>query len=349
MGFLNRRWLFVALLAGTLACTAARLLVMQALDAQLQVPADGLVIEVQAGEGLSAVALRLGQQGVLPFAQRWRLYARVSGRGGRLLAGEYVLPPGTTGRKLLDMLASGRVLQRQVTLVEGWTTQQALQFLQAQPRVRKTLDAADPVSIARVLGKQFSHAEGLLFPDTYNYVAGTTDRELLLRAYQRLLMVLELEWQQRGSELPYESAYQALIMASIVEKETGVPAERPRIAGVFVERLARGMRLETDPTVIYGLGQDYRGNITRAHLKQATAYNTYVIRGLPPTPIALAGREAIRAALHPERDGSLYFVARGDGSHQFSRTYQEHLDAVRRYQLEKRAMDYRSAPSEGKK
>ncbi len=349
MSCLFKRGVFWSVLALAVFATGGRLWLMQGLEDVVQVPSEGILLEIAPGQGLRSVASQLERDGQLRHGQLWWLCARLSGRAGRIQAGEYALQPGLNGRRLLDLLASGRVFQRQVTLVEGWTLRQALQHIQAQPKLRKTLDPGNQAAILAALGGPFQHPEGLIFPDTYKYAAGTTDVDVLRRAYQHMLMVLETEWQQRGKDLPYDSAYQALIMASIVEKETGQAAERPRIAGVFVSRLAQGMRLETDPTVIYGLGDSYKGDITRAHLRTPSAYNTYVIKGLPPTPIALAGREAIRAALHPERDGSLYFVARGDGSHQFSRTLEEHQAAVQKFQLDQRARDYRSQPAEAAK
>jgi UPF0755 protein len=186
--------------------------------------------------------------------------------------------------------------------------------------------------------------EGRFFPDTYRYVRGMSDLDLLKQASARLDQVLDEEWSRRAERLPYRKPYDALIMASMVEKETGVAEERGQIAGVFVRRLRSGMRLQTDPTVIFGLGERYNGNLTRAHLLEATPYNTYVIDGMPPTPIALAGREAIHAALNPAAGRSLYFVARGDGSHVFSETLEQHNSAVREYQLKRRA-DYRSSPA----
>ncbi|KPY81855.1 Uncharacterized protein ALO94_00140 [Pseudomonas syringae pv. spinaceae] len=186
--------------------------------------------------------------------------------------------------------------------------------------------------------------EGRFFPDTYRYVRGMTDAELLKQAYNRLEEVLDEEWQARSSEAPYSNPYQALIMASMVEKETGVPQERGQIAGVFVRRLKLGMQLQTDPAVIYGMGERYNGKLTRANLREPTPYNTYVIAGMPPTPISLVGREAIHAALNPVAGSSLYFVAKGDGSHVFSDDLDAHNSAVRDYQLKRRA-DYRSSPA----
>jgi UPF0755 protein len=194
------------------------------------------------------------------------------------------------------------------------------------------------------LGHSGIFPEGRFFPDTYRFVRGMTDVELLKKAYDRLDEVLAKEWSQRAADVPYTEPYQALIMASLVEKETGVPQERGQIAGVFVRRMEMGMLLQTDPTVIYGLGDRYNGKLTRAHLKEPTPYNTYVISGLPPTPIAMVGREAIHAALNPVAGNSLYFVARGDGSHVFSDDLDAHNNAVREFQIKRRA-DYRSSPA----
>ncbi|KJS28084.1 MAG: aminodeoxychorismate lyase, partial [Pseudomonas sp. BRH_c35] len=212
-----------------------------------------------------------------------------------------------------------------------------------QPKLEQTLDGLTDAEIMSRIGASGQHPEGRFFPDTYRFTRGTSDADLLRRAYARLEQVLEEEWQQRAEGLPYKDAYQALIMASIIEKETGVPGERGEIAGVFVRRLARGMLLQTDPTVIYGMGEKYKGRITRTDLRTPTPYNTYTNAGLPPTPIAMVGREAIHAALHPADGTSLYFVARGDGSHVFSDTLNQHNRAVREYQLKRRA-DYRSSP-----
>jgi UPF0755 protein len=194
------------------------------------------------------------------------------------------------------------------------------------------------------LGHTGIFPEGRFFPDTYRYVRGMSDIELLKTAYDRLDEVLAKEWEQRAADAPYTEPYQALIMASLVEKETGVPQERGQIAGVFVRRMAMGMLLQTDPTVIYGLGDRYSGKLTRAHLKEATPYNTYMNAGLPPTPISMVGREAIHAALNPVEGNSLYFVARGDGTHVFSDDLDGHNNAVKEFQLKRRA-DYRSSPA----
>jgi UPF0755 protein len=258
--------------------------------------------------------------------------------------GEYLLRQGMTPLELLTALNEGDVVHHQVTLVEGKTFRQTLATLLAEEKLHKSLNGLpDPILIER-LGIDGNNLEGLFFPDTYQYTVDMSDADVLKQAHQKMQMILEEEWQARDANLPYKNSYEALIMASIVEKETGAPEERPAIAGIFVRRLQKGMRLQTDPTVIYGLGDAYKGNLTKQHLLDDTPYNTYTRAGLPPTPIALPGREAIHAALHPEPGDSLFFVGKGDGHHYFSATLAEHEKAVRKYQLV-RKKDYHSSPS----
>ncbi|WP_028239987.1 endolytic transglycosylase MltG [Stutzerimonas azotifigens] len=305
---------------------------------------EAQLLEVRPGDTPGGVFRRLETEGLLDDAFWLRLYWRLNLAGQTLHIGEYQLQPGMTVRQMIGLWQRGEVMQHSVTLVEGWTFQQVRLALAAQPKIEQSLQGLSDTEVMAELGYPDLHPEGRFFPDTYLYTRGTSDRELLLRAFSRLEQVLAEEWSKRAEGLPYSDPYQALIMASIIEKETGVPEERGQIAGVFVRRLARGMLLQTDPTVIYGLGDRYRGRITRAHLREATDYNTYVKPGLPPTPIAMVGREAIHAALHPAEGNSLYFVARGDGSHVFSDTLAEHNRAVREFQLNRRA-DYRSSPA----
>lgn len=299
---------------------------------------------IEPGATVRTVARHLHQQGDLAWPELLTLYARTHNLTN-IKTGEYALPEYLSPMRLLHLLIKGDVIVHQLTLVEGWTVRQALAELAANPKVQSTLtDPAVFEDWVKSLGVAGNSLEGWIYPDTYQFTRGMTDREILLRAYKRTREVLEEEWATRAENLPYASPYEALIMASIVEKETGVKHERGQISGVFVRRLQQGMKLQTDPTVIYGLGSEYAGNIKREHLTQATPYNTYVIKGLPPTPIAMAGREAIRAALHPEPGSSVYFVAKGDGSHHFSATLDEHNAAVRRYQIERREKNYQSRP-----
>lgn len=260
--------------------------------------------------------------------------------------GKYQVEPGMTLLTALALFDSGKAIQYQVTLIEGKTTQEYLKAMAQKGNIKMTLSSADNLEIAKQLSLSVSHAEGQFFADTYTYSEGDTDESILLQANKRLEKLLSKHWQNHNKALPYKNAQESLIMASIVEKETGAKVERPLIAGVFVNRLNRKMRLQTDPTVIYGLGDDYDGNIRRKHLKQKTPYNTYRIYGLPPTPIANVGEDAIKAALNPEKTKALYFVARGDGTHIFSNTLKQHNAAVAKYQRFQRRKDYQSTPAQ---
>lgn len=335
----------VTLVTGLLA----GLLFQHYLDRPMNISTSGLDYSLAKGGSLGAVSYHLSRQGVLDYPRILSLYSRFTGRGKFIQAGDYFFQPGLTPRMLLDKLERGDVIYYTVALIEGWRETQVLAALGAQEKLNITL-AQEPGSMLTAeqlgFGGQFPSLEGLLFPDTYRYHRGTTDIELLQQAYLRMEQVLEEEWQNRAAQLPYDNAYQALIMASLIEKETGVAKERAQIAGVFVRRLNKKMRLQTDPATIYGLGVDFDGNLRSRHLKDASnLYNTYRHHGLPPTPIALAGREAIHAALHPAEGDTLYFVAKGDGSHYFSRSLEEHQKAVRKYQINQRRKDYSSAPS----
>lgn len=293
---------------------------------------ESFLFTVQSGQTFSQISKQLYSLGVLRSDFDIRVYARLSGRADLIKAGEYQLKKGITALGLLDKLVAGDVYYQRVRILEGWTLRQAIQEIQSHPNIRVTLDLDDMDELQSLFGTTY-YPEGLLFPDTYNFNTGATDKEIIQRASILLQQILSEEWQLRAVGLPYENAYEALILASIIEKETGQADERDLIAGVFINRLQNNMRLQTDPTVIYGLGSRFSGDLTRAHLQELTPYNTYRIDGLPPTPIALAGREAIRAALNPFINGYLYFVARGDGSHYFSSTLDEHNAAVERFQL----------------
>ncbi|GFM87934.1 aminodeoxychorismate lyase [Pseudomonas cichorii] len=315
----------------------------EALRQPLNVTQEQL-LDVPVGSSPSLVLNRLQADGVIKDAFWLRLYWRFNLAEQPLHSGEYRMTPGMDVQALFGVWKRKEVVQYSLTLVEGWNFRQVRAALAKQPKLEQTLSGLSDSQLMARLGHSDVFPEGRFFPDTYRYVRGMTDAELLKQAYNRLEDVLEEEWSKRAADLPYKDPYQALIMASLVEKETGVPRERGEIAGVFVRRLALGMLLQTDPTVIYGMGERYNGKLTRANLKEATPYNTYVISGLPPTPIALAGREAINAALNPVSGTSLYFVAKGDGSHVFSDDLDAHNAAVREYQLKRRA-DYRSSPA----
>ncbi|MDY0205938.1 MAG: endolytic transglycosylase MltG [Pseudomonas sp.] len=315
----------------------------QVLEQPLQLEHE-IVLSAPTGSTPNGLLLQLEQQGILHGAFWLRLSWRLQGHIQPLHSGEYELTPGMNVTQLLEKWRSGDVLQYRVTLVEGWNFRQVRAALAQQDKLQQTLGDVSDSELMRTLDQANLHPEGRFFPDTYNFTRGQSDLDILRQANQRLQKVLAEEWAQRADDLPYRNPDEALIMASIIEKETGVAREREEIAGVFMRRLAIGMLLQTDPTVIYGMGERYTGKITRADLRKPTAYNTYVISGLPPTPIAMVGREAIYAALHPKAGKSLYFVARGDGSHVFSNTLAEHNKAVREYQIKRRA-DYRSSPA----
>jgi UPF0755 protein len=302
------------------------------------------MLDVPVGSTPGGLLNRLQTDGVIKDAFWLRLYWRFNLSGEALHSGEYRMTPGMDAQSLLALWQRGEVVQYSLTLVEGWNFRQVRVALGKQPKLEQTLANLSDSELMTKIGHPDVFPEGRFFPDTYRYVRGMTDAEILKQAYKRLDDVLNEEWARRAADAPYTDPYQALIMASLVEKETGVPQERGQIAGVFVRRLQLGMLLQTDPTVIYGLGERYNGKLTRAHLKEPTPYNTYVIAGLPPTPISLVGREAIHAALNPVAGRSLYFVARGDGSHVFSADLDAHNAAVREFQLKRRA-DYRSSPA----
>jgi UPF0755 protein len=332
----------MVLLAGLLVAVAAWQQ-HSALQQSLKIDQEYFV-EVPAGATPGGVLNRLQADGILENAFWLRLYWRFNLREQPLHSGEYRLLPGSKAIDLLGLWRRGEVVQYSLTLVEGWNFRQLRSALQRETRLEQKLAELDDAQLMARLGLAGLNPEGRFFPDTYRFVRGMSDLDLLQQAHARLESVLADEWQRRAEGLPYKTPYEALIMASIIEKETGVPEERGEIAGVFIRRLRIGMRLQTDPTVIYGMGERYNGRITRADLREPTPYNTYTIDGMPPTPIALVGREAIHAALNPLDGSSLYFVAKGDGSHVFSNTLEQHNRAVREYQLKRRA-DYRSSPA----
>ena len=295
---------------------------------------DGdFVFTIEPGMPVRQVAERLAARGVIDRPLYFRATARFRGDARRIQAGEYLLEPGTTPYRMLQKFVRGDVKQYRLAVIPGWTFDELLAALEKHDAIAHTLEGLSPEEVMAELGYPEQHPEGRFFPDTYQFPRGRKDRELLARAYERMEKVLAEEWKDRTEGLPLESPYEALILASIVERETGVPEERARIAGVFVERLERGMRLQTDPTVIYGMGDEYDGDIRYRDLREDTPYNTYTRSGLTPTPIAMPSRAAIHAALHPDRRGDLYFVSTGDGRHVFSETLEEHNKAVVKYQL----------------
>ena len=337
------KWLLAGLVMVALAAGVALWSYQRALDQPLALQTEQL-LNVPAGSAPGRVLGQLEQDGVLSNAFWLRLYWRLDLDSPAMHSGEYRLVPGQSARDLLHMWQRGEVVQYNLTLVEGWNFRQLRAALANSEVLEQTLNELSNADVMAKLGLEGVHPEGQFFPDTYRFVRGMSDEQLLKLAHARLKQVLDEEWAARAEQLPYRDAYEALIMASLIEKETGVPHERAEIAGVFVRRLRLGMRLQTDPTVIYGMGERYNGRITRADLRLPTPYNTYTIDRLPPTPIAMVGREAIHAALNPRDGKALYFVAKGDGSHVFSNTLEAHNRAVREYQLKRRA-DYRSSPA----
>jgi len=313
------------------------------LDTPLELDERVFILRVPENNSLTSVTRDLWIDGYLRYPRLLLLQAKLE-KTQSIRVGEYELVREDTPRILLQKLHGGDVLLYRTSLIEGWSTMQMLAHLQADTRLSDDLGEVELEDLASRLNLDVGFAEGWFYPDTYVYARDLPISVLLLQAHERMQDILAEEWLQRGFGVPYETRYEALIMASIVEKETGVPRERAEIAGVFVRRLQLGMRLQTDPTIIYGLGDSYSGNLTRAHLRQASPYNTYLNNGLTPTPIANPGRDAIHAALNPEQGSALYFVARGDGSHQFSDTLEAHNAAVRQFQIEQRAVDYQSAP-----
>lgn len=309
----------------------------------IDVNQEHAVFLIGKGASLYSVARELKEQDMIRWPRLWVYYARIADMAD-IKAGEYRLAEKESPISLLARFQSGDVIKYQITLVEGLTFRDFLNTMHNHQRLENELAGMTDAQILDVLDLGIEHPEGWFFPDTYQFTRGDSDITLLRQAHAQMRTVLENEWERRAEDLPYETPYEALVMASIVEKETGVPYERREIAGVFVRRLQKRMRLQTDPTVIYGMGETYDGNLRRKDLGTANPYNTYVIKGLPPTPIAMPGREAISAALHPADGNALYFVARGDGTHYFSETLEEHLGAVRRYQKKRRA-DYRSSPA----
>ena len=303
------------------------------LSAPVAVPDEGLTFMIAPGSPFGAVADELADQGIIDSAGWYRLYARWSGQAEAIQAGEYRINPDATPRSLLEQFTSGDVQLYSFTLVEGWNHRDLLAALQSNEAIVSSMTNEDWPALLEELGATVTHPEGLFLPETYHFARGTTDRAILGQAYALMQEVLAEEWAAKSSSTPVATPYEALILASIVEKETALAGERPRIAGVFTRRLEKRMRLQTDPTVIYGIGPDFDGNLTRTHLRTDTPYNTYTRRGLPPTPIAMAGRAAIHAALHPADGEELFFVATGlgDGSHKFSVTKAEHDAAVAEY------------------
>lgn len=324
-------------LAALLILAAAGFVAWLVWYASQPVPLAGSPLEfsIPPGMGLKASAQKMEDAGIACSPWRFTLLGRLLGRAGAIKAGNYEVTAGITTWRLLEKLTRGDVSQREITFVEGRTFRQMREALDAHPDVsHDTLGLSDQ-EVLRLIGAAEAQAEGLFFPDTYLFAKASSDLDVLRRAYHAMQRRLSDEWAARAPNLPYRTPYQALILASIVEKETGRGSDRPEVAAVFVNRLRRGMLLQTDPTVIYGLGDRFDGNLRKKDLLADTPYNTYTRAGLPPTPIAMPGQASLRAVLQPPASDNHYFVARGDGSSAFSRTLEEHNRAVARYQKRK--------------
>ncbi len=329
-----RKWLWtiVALVA---VAAAAAIYWQQRINAVMRAPgphAVPIVIEVKAGQGVRAVLANLAAKGVLSDPRAVELELRLKG-WPNVKAGRYEIAARASPREILEQLVAGRVILESLTVVEGWTFADFRRAVERHTAIEVTLRGKSDADLMTALGRAGEHPEGRFFPDTYRFAAGTTDKALYTLAYDRMASILLEAWRQRAPNLPIKTPYDALTLASIIEKETALPAERRQIAGVFTTRLRKGMRLQTDPTVIYGMGASYNGNIRERDLRTDTPYNTYTRGGLTPTPIALPSRESVFAAVNPLETGAIFFVATGDsdGSHYFSATYEEHNAAIRRY------------------
>jgi UPF0755 protein len=328
-----RALLVLALLAGALAWWASDRYAGFANEPIAGLEQGGSIV-LAPGDSLAAMLRKLRAAGAAGgHDTEWRLLARETGAAGKLQIGEYALAPGTTPRQLLERMRDGKVLGRRITIVEGWNLRELRAALAKAEPLLHASKGMDDAALMRAIGHPGVHPEGRFLPETYQYVRGDSDLDVLGRAYDAMDKALDAAWASRAPGLPLESKDEALTLASIVEKETGIAEERDEIAGVFIRRLRIGMRLQTDPTVIYGMGERYTGNIRKADLLADTPYNTYTRAGLPPTPIAMPGKAALQAATHPADGDALYFVAIGDGSgrHVFTKSLADHESAVRDY------------------
>jgi UPF0755 protein len=326
------KFLAIVLLFGIVTVAGSWWVLNQIMDAAGPHQAE-VRLDIVPGSSVRQVASTLAREGVIKYPRVFEIAVRLDGNATRIQAGEYLLQPRISPRQVLARLLEGRVLLHAITLVEGWTYQEMLGRLAGTEVLENDISDQSDASVMAELGLAGSHPEGRFFPDTYHVARGTHTSALLKLAKQRMDQELETAWSARAPDIPLKDAYEALILASIVEKETALASERPAIAGVFTRRLSKRMRLQTDPTVIYGLGPAFDGNLRRADLERDGPYNTYTRLGLPPTPICLPGREALQAATQPAAGTALYFVATGedDGGHYFSSTLEEHNQAVARY------------------
>ena len=331
--------LFIVMTLLLLAATAITMSLYRSFQvAEISVPEEGMIYTIPAGTSLKQLAFDLQRHGIIDQPRFFVMLGRELDAARSLKTGEYTLLRGMTPRSLLELVTEGQVIQYSLTVIEGQTFREMLTRIASHAVIEHTLEGLDDGEIMARLGHPGEHPEGRFLPDTYNFPRSTTDLAFLQRAYNAMTDQLQQAWEERQEGLPLKSAEEALILASIVEKETGRAEERPVIAGVFVRRLQKGMKLQTDPTVIYGMGSSFDGNIRLRDLRKDTPYNTYTRSGLPPTPIALPGADAIHAVLHPAAGNSLYFVAMGEGRHYFSSTLKQHNLAVDKFQRKKKGI-----------
>jgi UPF0755 protein len=328
MGLIQKLFALLLLVVGVVAGA----LFYWANEPLIEAGAKPIEFTIQAGSGVRSAMRQVNQAGVPAEPLLLEVLARGSGRANRIKAGSYRLAAGSSPLALLQMIVRGDTIQESITIIEGWTFAQMRALVSKHEGLKKDAQAMEDTQLLARLGSDYPYAEGLFYPDTYKFSRGSSDLQIFEQAHGRMKKMLDEEWAKRVEDLPYKTPYEALIMASIIEKETGTPSERDRIAAVFVNRLKRGMLLQTDPTVIYGMGANFDGNIRKQDLLTDTPYNTYKRAGLPPSPIALPGRAALQAALNPAKTNDLYFVARGDGTSQFSENLADHNKAVNQYQ-----------------
>ena len=305
-------------------------------NSPIQSSSGTVTFSIPKGATIRQVSQTLTDLGLITDPLMFIVLAKINGQETRIKAGEYQLNAQHTPNDILNLFIKGSSINYSFTIIEGWTFKQLLEELRHDPILEHTIGEADSKEIMIKISGEQDHPEGQFLPDTYHFPRGTTDISFLKRAYVTMNEVLQKEWLNRANDLPFKTPYEALTLASIIEKETGVTYEMPIISAAFITRLKKGMRLQTDPSIIYGLGDSYDGDIRYRDLKKDTPYNTYIHKGLTPTPIAMPGREAIHAALNPAPSDAIYFVSKGDGTHYFSKTLEEHNSAVRKYQLKGR-------------
>ncbi|MFC7517727.1 endolytic transglycosylase MltG [Herbaspirillum sp. GCM10030257] len=324
-----KKFIFSIIVFALLAAAGVTFIANQPLIGREDRPIE---FSVKAGSSVRSTGQQIAGAGVPVNPWVFELLARLTGKASRLKAGSYEAKPGTTPLTLIDQLVRGEFAQEGLAIIEGWSFKQMRQAIAAHPAIRHDTAGMSDRELLEKIGVQYTHPEGLFFPDTYRFAKGASDLIIYKQAHSLLQKRLNEAWARRSPSVPYKSPYEALIMASIIEKETGQKSERNLIAAVFVNRLRKGMLLQTDPTVIYGMGEKFQGNIRKRDLETDTPYNTYTRAGLPPTPIALPGAESLEAALNPANSDALYFVARGNGTSEFNNNLADHNRAVNKYQ-----------------